>query len=89
MTRVCSRPGCSAPAAVTFAFEPEALTVWVGDLAEDASGPGHDLCVEHGDRLSAPQGWTTNDVRGEPPAPPPLEAQSPMLARAFRGVRAS
>lgn len=89
MTRVCSRPGCSAPAAVTFTFEPENLVVWVGDLAEDATAPGHDLCAEHGERLQAPRGWTTNDVRDEPPPPPPLDAQSPMLARAFRGVHAS
>jgi len=89
MTRSCSRPGCSAPAAVTFTFEPEALIVWLGDLDEDRSGPGHDLCAEHGDRLSAPRGWNVNDLRGAPPAPPPLDAQSPMLARAFRSAHAS
>lgn len=89
MTRVCSRPGCSAPATVTFAFEPEALTVWLGDLADDDTGPGHDLCAEHGDRLSVPRGWTINDVRGAAPALPPLDARSPMLARAFRSAHAS
>ncbi|QGG96207.1 DUF3499 family protein [Actinomarinicola tropica] len=89
MARVCSRPGCSAPATVTFTFEPDALVVWVGDLAPDATAPGHDLCAEHGERLSAPRGWRMEDVRANRPPLPKLDADSPMLSRAFRGVRAS
>lgn len=88
MSRVCSRPGCSEPGEVTFTFEPEALIVWVGPLAEDATAPGHDLCAVHGDRLRVPQGWTLNDLRVARPALPKLDAESPMLSRAFRGVRA-
>lgn len=86
MPRVCSRPGCAAPAVVTFTFEPAALTVWVADLLEDPTGPGHDLCVEHGDRLSAPRGWTLADQRTNKPSLPTLDAQSPMLSRAFRSA---
>ncbi|MBK5224546.1 MAG: DUF3499 family protein [Acidimicrobiia bacterium] len=89
MTRVCSRPGCSAPASVTFSFEPAKLTVWIGDLSDDDTGPGHDLCVEHGDRLSPPRGWTLNDLREGRAELPTLDANSPMLARAFRAAHAS
>ena len=86
MPRVCSRPGCSAPAVVTFTFEPAALTVWVADLLEDPTGPGHDLCEEHGDRLSVPRGWNLADQRSNRPGLPSLDAQSPMLSRAFRSA---
>lgn len=88
MNRVCARPGCSAPAVMTFTFEPESLVVWLGDLADDAAAPGHDLCVDHGERLSVPKGWTLTDVRGTSPALPALDARSPMLSRAFRGAHA-
>lgn len=89
MSRVCSRPGCSEPATVTFTFEPAELVLWIGDLAEDATAPGHDLCAEHAARLSPPRGWSVSDVRDEVPDLPGLDAQSPMLARAFRSARAS
>lgn len=86
MPRVCSRPGCALPAVVTFTFEPDALTVWVADLLDDPTGPGHDLCEVHGDRLSPPRGWTLADERTRRPALPQLDAQSPMLSRAFRSA---
>jgi Protein of unknown function (DUF3499) len=86
MPRLCDRPGCAAPAVVTFTFEPAALTVWVADLLEDPTGPGHDLCETHGGRLSAPRGWTLADQRTVRPVVPALDAQSPMLSRAFRSA---
>lgn len=88
MSRTCARPGCAHPAAFTFLFAPAQLTVWIGDLAEDPRGFGHDLCAEHAGRFSAPVGWNVEDDRTAVD-PPALEATTPMLARAFRSAHAS
>lgn len=85
MARLCSRPGCSAPAVVTFTFDAPKLTVWVGDLVDDP-GAGYDLCQDHGDRLAPPKGWEIADQRSSRPALPTLDANSPMLSRAFRAA---
>jgi hypothetical protein len=89
MTRVCSRPGCSEPATVTFVFSPAQLTVWVGDLVDDPRSMGHDLCETHSGRLSVPAGWQLTDERTRRAPLVENAPTSPMLARAFRSAHAS
>lgn len=89
MSRICSRPGCAESATATFAYDLVARRVWLGDLVEDRRSVGHDLCETHADRLSVPGGWTFTDQRREQTPVAPIEASSPMLARAFRAAKAS
>jgi hypothetical protein len=89
MTRVCSRPGCSAAAVATFVFSPAQLTVWVGDLIEDRRSVGNDLCEVHSSRLSVPDGWELTDERTARATLADTSPTSPMLARAFRSAHAS
>ncbi len=89
MPRICSRPGCAETATATFAYDLVALRVWLGDLVEDRRPFGHDLCDTHADRLSVPKGWALTDQRREPTPVAPIDASSPMLARAFRAAKAS
>ena len=42
-----------------------ARTVWLGDLDPERSPAGYDLCTDHADGLSVPQGWERSDLRGE------------------------
>ncbi len=40
-----------------------ARSAWIDDLDPDQSPAGYDLCAEHADRLSVPQGWQREDRR--------------------------
>lgn len=62
MRRLCGRPGCSAPATVTFTFDATQRIVWLSDLADGTARAG-DLCVRHADTLAPPQGWIRDDRR--------------------------
>jgi hypothetical protein len=75
MTRLCERPGCSAPAEVAYGFDPDRRLVWL-----DATIPGEvllagALCRRHADAMVVPRGWTLDDRRDpsprlfRPPAP--------------------
>ena len=92
MSGLCGRPGCNAPAVATFRFNSGRTSVWLGDLDENMPGWGGRLCREHADRLRPPRGWELFDFRGVTALPSdrePQEAETPLLARAFRGARAS
>lgn len=62
MDRRCARPGCSAIAAATLAYDYKSREVWISDLA-DATPATHDLCEPHAERLRAPNGWKRHDLR--------------------------
>lgn len=74
MRRLCGRPGCSAPAAVTFTFDATRRIVWLDAIA-DGAARASDLCTRHADALAPPQGWTRDDRRPvvivDPPEPDP------------------
>lgn len=57
MDRQCSRPGCAQPATATFAYDYQACTVWLDDLAEQAHPATYDLCASHARRFVPPRGW--------------------------------
>jgi hypothetical protein len=102
--RSCDRPGCDAPATVTFTFSSARQTVWLDRVGATTASAGR-LCHRHADALVPPRGWTLLDRRSVaplaaptssepgptagPPIPDPLAARTPLLARAFRAARAS
>lgn len=65
MARLCERPGCSAPASVTYGFEAKRSVVWLGVLAEDPDRRHlvGVLCRRHADALTPPRGWWLDDRR--------------------------
>jgi hypothetical protein len=94
--RQCARSGCSAVAVATFTFDSNARTVWLDTPALGAARAG-ELCNRHARSLTPPRGWQLEDRRSAPPviqlsseAPVDgelhdlLDAQTPLLARAFR-----
>jgi hypothetical protein len=85
--RLCERPGCNAEAAATFTFSSAHGIVWL-DRIGSAPGAAGRLCARHADSLVPPRGWQLHDRRAPDPADL-LDARSPLLARAFRGARAS
>ncbi len=75
MRRLCGRPGCSAPAAVTFTFDAARRIVWL-DTISDGAARASDLCTRHADALAPPQGWTRDDRRPVVVVDPPEAAPS-------------
>lgn len=58
----CSRPTCARPPAATLTYDYASSTATVDHLA--APHPmQYDLCAEHTERLSVPNGWTLVDRR--------------------------
>lgn len=102
--RLCGRPGCNEPATATFTFNSGQRCVWIDHVGRTNASAGH-LCHRHADGLAPPRGWELQDRRslarvlehpGETPVPAAatvddgiLDAQTPLLARAFRSARAS
>jgi Protein of unknown function (DUF3499) len=60
--RLCARPGCGAPAAVTLRFEPTQREAWLVDLDDDAARTEGDLCARHAAGLVLPRGWQLHDA---------------------------
>ena len=68
--RLCTRPGCSTPAAATMRFRPTARVAWLYDLDHSGVRTEADLCARHAVALSLPRGWVLHDQRGTGTAPP-------------------
>ena len=66
MARQCSRTGCSRPADATMTYGYGARIAWLDDLDPEHAPSGYDLCREHADTFSVPQGWERADRRGAP-----------------------
>ncbi|HNI70229.1 MAG TPA: DUF3499 domain-containing protein [Marmoricola sp.] len=70
--RRCSRAACDAQATTTLTFVYADQTAVVGPLATYAEPHAYDLCEQHAQRLSAPQGWEVirlaHDVDPQPSA---------------------
>jgi len=56
--RRCTRSGCSAHAAKTLTYIYSDSTAVLGPLSTFAEPHAYDLCAEHSDKLTVPQGWT-------------------------------
>jgi hypothetical protein len=76
MARLCARPGCSAPAAVTFNFDGLNRIVWLNGLAESPIFTAGGLCWRHAERLQPPRNWEVRDRRIARVLPPGTAAPS-------------
>lgn len=63
MRRLCERPGCAAPADVSYGIDKIALTVWVDNRAVPEREHAGRLCRRHANALIVPRGWTLDDRR--------------------------
>jgi hypothetical protein len=61
--RLCERPGCGAPAEVSYGIDNATLTVWVDNRALLEREQAGRLCRRHADALTVPHGWTLDDRR--------------------------
>ena len=66
MSRLCARPGCTAPATATITFDGLRRIVWISPLAEAAAYSAGDLCRRHAERLGPPRNWELRDTRPQP-----------------------
>lgn len=57
LDRLCSKSSCQREAVATLTYVYADSMAVVGPLAPQRSANGFDLCAEHADRLSVPQGW--------------------------------
>jgi hypothetical protein len=57
LDRQCSKSTCQREAVATLTYVYADSMAVVGPLAPVKSPHGFDLCADHADRLSAPQGW--------------------------------
>jgi hypothetical protein len=86
---------------MAYGFDADRLLVWLGQWEPDADrARAGALCRRHADSLAPPRGWTLDDRREPVPRLFPwtgefaadddlggvLAADSPLLARAFRGT---
>ena len=90
--RLCERPGCSAPATVTYGFDTSELSVWLAPFEPDEKARPYGsgiLCRRHADALAVPRGWHVDDRREAVPrlflAPPVSEP--PVPAAKVRPIR--
>jgi len=56
--RRCTRPSCGSHATHTLTYIYSDSTAVLGPLATYAEPHTYDLCSEHSERLTVPQGWT-------------------------------
>ena len=82
--RLCERPGCSAPATVTYGFDTAELSVWLAPFEPDEKARPYGsgiLCRRHADAMAVPRGWHVDDRREAVPrlflAPPANEPPAP------------
>lgn len=61
--RTCSRGGCRQKAVTTLTYVYAQSVAVVGPLATFAEPHAYDLCEQHGERLTVPNGW--NVIRQE------------------------
>jgi len=61
--KLCERPGCGAPAEVSYGIDNASLTVWIDNRALLEREHAGRLCRRHADALVVPRGWTLDDRR--------------------------
>jgi hypothetical protein len=61
--KFCERPGCSAPAEVSYGIDNGALLVWIDNRPLPERELAGRLCRRHADAISVPRGWTVDDRR--------------------------
>ena len=61
--RLCERPGCGAPAAVSYGIDHASLVVWIDNRAVFERELAGRLCRRHAEALVVPRGWMLDDRR--------------------------
>lgn len=90
--RLCERPGCSAPATVTYGFDTSELSVWLAPFEPDEKARPYGsgiLCRRHADALAVPRGWHVDDRREAVPRLflAPAAGEQPVTAAKVRPIR--
>ena len=55
--RTCFKTTCTRPAVATLTFDYDSATAVLGPLATEATPQAYDLCADHANRLTVPNGW--------------------------------
>jgi hypothetical protein len=84
IARICSRSGCRRPAVTTLTYVYADQTCVLGPLATYAEPHCYDLCAEHGERLTAPNGWEVIRLAPDAAAAGPSDDDLEALANAVR-----
>lgn len=63
MRRLCERPGCAAPAEVSYGIDNAQLLVWLDNSHVPEREHAGRLCRRHANALVVPRGWTVDDRR--------------------------
>ncbi|QGG42193.1 DUF3499 domain-containing protein [Aeromicrobium yanjiei] len=82
--RRCTRSACSQTAVATLTYVYADQTAVLGPLATYAEPHTYDLCAEHSQRMSAPQGWNVLRLAPDPTASAPSHDDLLALADAVR-----
>jgi hypothetical protein len=61
--RLCERPGCSLPTAVSYVIDNGGLVVRLDSAPSADPALAGSLCQKHADGLRVPRGWTIDDRR--------------------------
>ena len=67
MRRLCERPGCSLPTAVSYVIDNAGLVVRLDSAPSADPAIAGSLCQKHADGLRVPRGWTIDDRRESVP----------------------
>ena len=78
--RLCSRVTCQKPAVATLTYVYADSMAVLGPLSLKAEPHSYDLCTDHADRLSVPNGWSVLRISG-PEGDDDHEAQAPVPER--------
>jgi hypothetical protein len=84
IARICSRAACHRPAVSTLTYVYADSTCVLGPLATYAEPHCYDLCADHADRLTAPNGWEVIRLAPDPAAGGPSDDDLEALANAVR-----
>jgi uncharacterized protein DUF3499 len=84
IARICSRAACHRPAVSTLTYVYADSTCVLGPLATYAEPHCYDLCADHADRLTAPNGWEVIRLAPDPAASGPSDDDLEALANAVR-----
>ena len=82
--RLCSRVTCQKPAVATLTYVYADSMAVLGPLSLKAEPHSYDLCADHADRLSAPNGWSMMRISGpddedDAPAPEPERSKGTLF----------
>ncbi|AXT85724.1 DUF3499 domain-containing protein [Aeromicrobium sp. A1-2] len=84
VVRRCTRSACSQTAVATLTYVYADQTAVLGPLATYAEPHTYDLCAQHTQRMSAPQGWSVLRLAPDPQAAEPSRDDLLALADAVR-----